>query len=69
MQEMQEIWVQFLNWEDPLKEVTATHSSILAWKTPWAEKPVGLQCMGSQRAGHNLVTEHEQNVYYYMYTC
>ena len=27
----------------------ATHSSILAWRIPWAEKPGGLQSMGSQR--------------------
>ena len=35
----------------------ATHSSILAWKIPWTEKPGGLQSMGLQRVGHNLVTE------------
>ena len=29
-----ETWVQFLVQEDPLKEETATHSSILAWKIP-----------------------------------
>ena len=27
-----EMWVQSLGWEDPLEEITATHSSILAWK-------------------------------------
>ena len=27
----------------------ATHSSILAWRIPWTQKPGGLQCMGSQR--------------------
>ena len=31
----------------------ATHSSILAWKTPWTEEPGGLQSMGLQRVGHN----------------
>ena len=31
----------------------ATHSSILAWKTPWTEEPGRLQSMGSQRVGHN----------------
>ena len=31
----------------------ATHSSILAWETPWTEEPGGLQRMGSQRAGHD----------------
>ena len=32
----------------------ATHSSILAWKTPWTEEPGGLQSMGSHRVGHDL---------------
>ena len=36
-----------------------THSSILVWKIPWTEKPGGLQCMGLQRVGHDLATEHE----------
>ena len=40
-------------WEDPLKEVMATHSSILAWRIPWTEEPGGLQSMGSQRVGHD----------------
>ena len=31
----------------------ATHSSILAWRIPWAEEPGGLQSMGSQRAGRD----------------
>ena len=34
----------------------ATHSSILAWKIPWTEKPGVLQFMGSQRVGHGWVT-------------
>ena len=34
----------------------ATHSSILAWKIPWTEKPGGLQSMGSQRVRHDLAT-------------
>ena len=36
---MQDIWVWSLGWEDPLEKDMATHSSILAWKTPWTEKP------------------------------
>ena len=36
MQETQEMQVQFLGWEDPLEEGMATHSSILAWRIPWA---------------------------------
>ena len=34
MQEMQEMWVRSLGWEDPLKEVMKTHFSILAWRIP-----------------------------------
>ena len=45
--------VQFLSWEDPLEEGTATHSSILAWSIPWTEEPGGLQSMGSQRVKHD----------------
>jgi len=30
-----------------------THSSILAWRIPWTEKPGRLQSMGSQRVGHD----------------
>ena len=36
----------------------ATHSSVLAWKIPWTEKPGGLQSMGPHRVGHDCVTEH-----------
>ena len=36
--------VQPLGWRDPLKQGKATHSSILAWKTPWTEDLVGPQC-------------------------
>ena len=50
---MQEIQVQSLGWEDSLEEKMATHSSILAWKTPWTEEPGRLQSMGSQRIGYN----------------
>ena len=45
---MQEIQVQFLGWEDPLKKAMATHSSIFAWRIPWREEPGKLQSMGSQ---------------------
>ena len=38
----------------------AVHSSILAWRIPWTEEPVGLQSMGSQRVGHDRsdLTQH-----------
>jgi len=39
--------------EDPLEKEMATHSSILAWKIPWAEKPGRLQSMGLQRVRHD----------------
>ena len=34
----------------------ATHSSIPAWRIPWTKDPGGLQAMGSQRVGHDWVT-------------
>ena len=46
---VQETWVQSLGWEDSLEKEIATHSSILAWKIPWTEKPGRLQSMGLQR--------------------
>ena len=49
MQEPQETWVRSLSWENPLKVGTAAHSSLLAWRMPWAEEPGGLQSMGSPR--------------------
>ena len=36
---MQEMWVQPLGQEDPLKKEMATHSSILPWKISWTEEP------------------------------
>ena len=36
---MQETWVRSLDWEDPLEEEMATHSSILAWSIPLTEEP------------------------------
>ena len=50
---MQETQVQSLGQEDPLEEEMATHSSILAWRIPWTEKPGGLQSMGSRTVGHD----------------
>ena len=39
---MQEMWVRFLGWEDPLEKGVSTHSSILAWRIPRTEEPGGL---------------------------
>ena len=46
MQEIQEMWVRSLGWEDPLKKGTATHSSILAGKSSWTEERGRLQSTG-----------------------
>ena len=50
---MWEPWVQSLCQENSLEEEMATDSSILAWRTPWTEKPGRLQSMGPQRIGHD----------------
>ena len=50
---MQETQVRFLDQEDPLEKEMATHSSILAWRIPWTEKPGGLQFMGSHRVRYD----------------
>ena len=53
MQETQEMWVQSLSQKDPLEEGMATHSSVLAWRMPWTEKPSGLlQSIGWQSIMH-----------------
>ena len=44
----QEAQVQPLGQEDPLEKQLATHSSVLAWETPWTEEPGGLQLRRSQ---------------------
>ena len=50
---MQDLWVQALCWEDPQEKGMVTHSSILAWKIPWTEKPGGLKSTGSQKVRHD----------------
>ena len=50
--------VRSLDWKDPLVKGMATHSSILAWRTPWTEEPGWLQFMGLQRVWHDWATEH-----------
>ena len=46
-----EAWVWSPHWDDPLEKGRATHSSVLAWRIPWA-----IQSMGSQRIGHDWRT-------------
>ena len=43
---MQGTWAQFLGRKDPLEKEMAIHSSILAWKIPWTEEPVGYSPWG-----------------------
>ena len=53
---MRETRVQSLGQENPLEKEMVTHSSILAWRIPWMEKPGRLQSMGSQRVRHDRAT-------------
>ena len=50
---MQQTQVRSLSWEDPLEKEMDTHSSIFAWRIPWAEELGRLQSMGLQRVGHD----------------
>ena len=53
---MRETWVWSLGREDPLEKEMVDHSSILALRIPWTEKPCRLQSTGSQRVGHDWST-------------
>ena len=53
---MQETGVQFLGQEDPLEKRMPTHHSILVYRIPWKEEPGRLPSMGSERVGHDQVT-------------
>ena len=51
---MRETWVRSRGHrEDPVEKEMVTHSSTLAWKSPWTEEPDRLQSMGLQRVGHD----------------
>ena len=58
---MQETWVRFLGWEDPLEKKTAIHSSIRTWKIPWTKEPGGLQSMGSQESDTTWQLNHHHH--------
>ena len=51
---MQEMQVGSMSQEDPLEKEMATHSSILAWESPWIEEPGRLQSMGEMSKGINF---------------
>ena len=53
---IRETRVRSLGREDPLEKEMEIHSSILAWRIPWIEKPSRLQSTGSQRVGHDWAT-------------
>ena len=58
---MQEMWVEFLGWEDPLEKEMATHSSILAWEIPWTEGAWQATVHGvAERVGHDLATKQQR---------
>ena len=50
---MKETQVRTQDQEIPLEKDMATHSSILAWRIPGTDEPVGLPSMGSHRIGHD----------------
>jgi len=58
------MWVLVLGWEDPLEAGMANHSSILAWRIPWAEEPGGLQSMGSKDLDITEATYHSKHIIY-----
>ena len=65
LQEKKETRVQSLGQEDPLEKEIATYSSVLAWRIQWTEETGGLQSMGFQGVGHDLVTYcTSKNVHY-----
>ena len=58
---MLETWVRSLGPEDLLENEMATHSSIHAWRIPWAEKPRGLQSMAlKKKLRYDLATKKQQ---------
>ena len=61
---MQEDPVWSLGQEDTLQKEAATHSSTIAWETPWTEESGRLQSAGLQRVRHNLATEHACKIKY-----
>ena len=60
MQEMQDTWVWFLHWEDPLEEEMVAHYSILVWAIPWTEEPGRLQFMWLQSQTQLSMHTHER---------
>ena len=69
-QEVQEIRVRSLGWEDPLEEELATHSSILAWRIPidrGAWRAWGCSSWGCKEWDTTKATKHSIYIYIYIY--
>ena len=58
MQETWETQVRSSGGDYPLKEGMATHSSILAWRIPWTEEPVGYSPWGHKASDMTEAIEH-----------
>ena len=66
---MQEMQVQSVGQEDPLKEEMAPNSSILAWRIPWIDEPGKLQSMGLQRVRHDWALMHTKVLSSVQFSC
>ena len=64
-----EIWVSSIGGEYPLEKGMASHSRILALRTPWTEELGGLQSMGSQRVRPDWVTNAFTSMLFLNYMC
>ena len=54
------MWIQSLVQEDFMEKAMATQLQYSCLENPWTEEPGGLQLIGLQRVGHDLVTEQQQ---------
>ena len=62
---MWETWVSSLGWEDPLEEVMATHSSILAWRIPMDRGAWQATVTRSRRVRHDQAIKHSTQIFIY----
>ena len=63
--EMQETWVLSLGQKDPLKDVMATHSSILAWRIPWTQEGVWRATVRGISEESDILETKQQSITYY----
>ena len=69
MQETQKTWVWSLGWEDALEKETATHSSILAWRTPWTKESMGSHRVGCEWAHPHYLSSQNFSKYSLSINC